>query len=92
MENKDLEKLHSEMLDYLKYSLDSYLKKAMVYEIYYHYENDILCNDNQEMKDTKFTLKDLQEIADRMVNSYYLNEELNDTIQDFTRDYIEEHK
>mgnify|MGYP007056197605 CR=1 FL=1 len=31
----NLEKLHSEMLDYLKYSLDSYLKKAMVYEIYY---------------------------------------------------------
>lgn len=91
MENKNLEKLHKEVQDYLKYSTDSYLKKAMVYEIYYHYEDDIICN-IQEIRNANFTLKDIQEIADRIVNSYYLNEELNDTIQDFTRDYIKENK
>ena len=91
MNKKNLEKLHEEVKDYLKYSTDSYLKKAIVYELYYHYEDNIIC-DIQEIKYINFTLKDLQEIADRIVSSYYLNEELNDTIQDFTRDYIKENK
>ena len=49
MNKKNLEKLHEEVKDYLKYSTDSYLKKAIVYELYYHYEDNIIC-DIQEIK------------------------------------------
>lgn len=81
-----MEKIEEQLKDYMKNSNDYCLKKAMVYEICYQYI-DLEVESNYEKK---INFKDILNIADIMVNSYFLNEMLCEMIQEKIREYIEE--
>ena len=83
---EDLTLIVSRLKEYMNLSNDYCLKKAIVYEICYQYI-DLEYESNYE---TKLNFDDILEIADIMVNSYFLNEMLCDTIQEKLKDYIEE--
>ena len=78
-------KLRRELKDYMNNSDDYCLKKAMVYEIFYQYV-DMECESNYERK---LNFEDILNIADIMVQSYFLNEMLCDMIQEKMKEYIE---
>lgn len=80
------ERLKRELKDYMNNCDDYCLKKAMVYEICYQYI-DLEEDTNYEKK---LNFDDILEIADIMVNSYFLNEMLCEMIQEKIRGYIEE--
>lgn len=79
-------KLRRELKDYMNNSDDYCLKKAMVYEIFYQYV-DMEYESNYEKK---LNFEDILEIADIMVQSYFLNEMLCEMIQEKMKEYIEE--
>lgn len=83
---KDLELIESRLKEYMKLSNDYCLKKAMVYEICYQYI-DLEIESNY---DKKLNFDDILNIADIMIQSYFLNEMLCDMIQEKIKDYIEE--
>lgn len=83
---EDLKLIESRLHEYMELSDDYCLKKAMVYEICYQYV-DMECESNYE---TKLNFDDILEIADIMVQSYFLNEMLCDMVQEKIKDYIEE--
>lgn len=83
---EDLKLIESKLKEYMNNSDDYCLKKAMVYEICYQYI-DLEYESNYE---TKLNFDDILEIADIMVNSYFLNEMLCEMIQEKMKEYIEE--
>ena len=83
---EDLKLIESRLQEYMKLSNDYCLKKAMVYEICYQYV-DLEVESNYEKK---LNFDDILEIADIMVQSYFLNEMLCEMIQEKIRGYIEE--
>ena len=83
---EDLKLIESKLKEYMNNSDDYCLKKAMVYEICYQYI-DLEYESNYE---TKLNFTDILEIADIMVNSYFLNEMLCEMIQEKMKEYIEE--
>jgi len=65
--------LEQQIKEYIKTSDDYILKKALVYEIFYEY---------YDLKhEIKLTLNDIKTIADDLMNSYYLNNELGRVIK-----------
>ena len=83
---EDLKLIESRLHEYMELSNDYCLKKAMVYEICYQYI-DMEYESNYE---TKLNFNDILEIADIMVQSYFLNEMLCEMIQEKMKEYIEE--
>ena len=83
---EDLKLIESKLKDYMSNSNDYCLKKAMVYEICYQYV-DMEYESNYEKK---LNFEDILEIADIMVQSYFLNEMLCEMIQEKMKEYIEE--
>lgn len=81
-----MNKIEEQLKDYMNNSNDYCLKKAMVYEICYQYV-DLELESNYEKK---LNFEDILNIADNMVQSYYLNEALCDMIQEKINDYIED--
>ena len=83
---EDLQLIEDKLKEYMQNSEDYCLKKAMVYEICYQYV-DLETESNYEKK---LNFDGILEIADIMVQSYFLNEMLCEMIQEKIRDYIEE--
>ena len=83
---EDLKLIESKLKDYMSNSDDYCLKKAMVYEVCYQYV-DMEYESNYEKK---LNFEDILEIADIMVQSYFLNEMLSEMIQEKMKEYIEE--
>ena len=83
---EDLKLIESKLKEYMQTSDDYCLKKAMVYEIVYQYV-DMEYESNYERK---LNFEDILEIADIMVQSYFLNEMLCEMIQEKMKEYIEE--
>lgn len=83
---EDLRLIESRLKEYMELSNDYCLKKAMVYEICYQYI-DLELESNYEKK---LSFNDVLNIADIMVQSYFLNEMLCEMIQEKIHEYIKE--
>lgn len=81
------EDLLKEVREYIKTNEERLLYNAMLYEIAYRY--DYIKSDYTDFENVNLTLEDLEDIADELVCSYYLNEGLNEMIDQKLYDYTE---
>ena len=81
------ENLLKEVREYIKTNDETLLYNAMLYEIAYQY--DYIKSDYADFENVNLTLEDLEDIANELVCSYYLNEGLNELIDQKLYNYTE---
>ena len=74
-----LKLIEDKLKEYMAKSEDYCLKKAMVYETCYQYIDNECYTNHKDI----LTFDDMLDIADKLVCSYYLNEELCDMVQEY---------
>ena len=66
--------------DYVNNNCKYMLEKAIVYEVFYQFQY-LKDNDYDEVKNVDLTVDDIVEVANNILNTTLMNEELNDLIQ-----------
>lgn len=66
--------------DYVNDNCKYMLEKAIVYEVFYQFQY-LKDNDYDEVKNLDLTVDDIVEVANNILNTTLMNEELNDLIQ-----------
>lgn len=80
------ENLLKEVMEYIKTNEETLLYNAILYEIAYQY--DYIKSDYTDFENVNLTLEDLENIANEIVCSYYLNDGLNELVRDRLFSYV----
>lgn len=72
--------LEFKVKDYVDNNCKYMLEKAIVYEVFYQFQY-LKDSDYDEVKNVDLTVDDIVEVANNILNTTLMNEELNDLIQ-----------
>lgn len=72
--------LELKVKDYVDNNCKYMLEKAIVYEVFYQFQY-LKDSDYDEVKNVDLTVDDIVEVANNILNTTLMNEELNDLIQ-----------